>query len=417
VKIALVTHVRSRVGGTETYIEQLAGGLHAAGHDVALWCEHDGAPGRGFIELPAGAPSWSVESLGAHRALDGLAAWKPDVVFSHGVSTPDVEESILSLGPVAMFAHAYHGACISGTKSRLSPRRTPCDRPLGVPCLFHYLPRRCGGLNPLTMVNRYALETKRRDMLARYSAIFTASSHMRREYLKYDLVPERVHTVGLMLTQPESSAGSIAATPHERGAHDIAKAWRLLFVARLTALKGGKTLLDALVPLRRVFAGRIVLTIAGDGSERAALESRAAHLRSVLSDVEIHVTGWLGPAALQQTMQRTDLLVVPSIWPEPYGLVGPEAGRYGVPSAAFAVGGIPDWLRDGVNGHLAPADPPSAEGLAAAIHRCLADPAHHARLRAGALLQARELSPEQHIPRVVALLTHAATGNPAPKAA
>jgi glycosyltransferase involved in cell wall biosynthesis len=335
VKIALVTHVRSRVGGTETYIEQLAGGLHAEGHDVALWCEHDGAPGRGFIELPAGAPFWSVESLGARHALDGLAAWEPDVLFSHGVSTPDIEESILSLGPAAMFVHAYHGACISGTKSRLSPRRTPCDRPLGVPCLFHYLPRRCGGLNPMTMVNRYALETKRRDMLPRYSAILTASSHMRQEYLKYDLSPDKIHTVGLMLTQPKTNAGSAARTSQHGGTPDITKTWRLLFVARLTALKGGKTLLDALVPLRRLFAGRIVLTIAGDGPERPALESRAAHLRALLPDVEIDFSGWLGPAAMQERMQEADVLVVPSIWPEPYGLVGPEAGRHGVPSAAF----------------------------------------------------------------------------------
>ena len=50
--------------------------------------------------------------------------------------------------------------------------------------------------------------------------------------------------------------------------------------------------------------------------------------------------------------------MVPSIWPEPFGQVGPEAGLYGVPAAAFAVGGTPSWLTDGVNGRLAPGDPP-----------------------------------------------------------
>ena len=68
---------------------------------------------------------------------------------------------------------------------------------------------------------------------------------------------------------------------------------------------------------------------------------------------------------------RADLLVVPSLWPEPFGLVGLEAARHRLPVAAFAVGGIPDWLRPGVNGYLAPGDPPTPGGLADAIIACL----------------------------------------------
>jgi glycosyltransferase involved in cell wall biosynthesis len=81
--------------------------------------------------------------------------------------------------------------------------------------------------------------------------------------------------------------------------------------------------------------------------------------------------------------------VVPSVWPEPFGLVGPEAAAYGVPAAAYAVGGIPDWLQDGVNGHLAPGNPPMAAGLADAIVNCLGDPAHYEQLRRGALAAAQ----------------------------
>ena len=81
------------------------------------------------------------------------------------------------------------------------------------------------------------------------------------------------------------------------------------------------------------------------------------------------------PAAGPLLFQESDLLVVPSIWPEPFGQVGPEAGLYGVPVAAFAVGGTPSWLTDGVNGLLAAGDPPTAAGLAESIVGCLADPA------------------------------------------
>ncbi len=416
-RIALITHTRCRIGGTEAYIEQAAAGLKAAGHDVSMWHEHDGGRDDGLIELPAGAPSWSVESLGMDLALDRLREWRPDVLFSHSVSTPQVEESLLRVGPTVLFVHAYHGACISGSKSRLSPSRMPCDRPLGIPCLLHYLPRRCGGWNPVTMARRYGLETQRRDLLRSYAAIVTASAHMRNEFLKYDLPPERVVTVGLMIPQgaPSRSGPRPAETPlsPREVSGDLARKWRLLFIGRLTTLKGGAVLLRALPLLRESYRGRIVLTVAGEGPEREALEARALELQSGIADVEIRFTGWLDSERLGVEMGEADLLVVPSIWPEPFGLVGPEAGLHGVPAAAFAVGGIPEWLRDGMSGHLAPGNPPTARGLAHAIERSLSDPAHHARLCAGALGAARELSADRHIPRVVAVLERAVAGDSA----
>ena len=49
------------------------------------------------------------------------------------------------------------------------------------------------------------------------------------------------------------------------------------------------------------------------------------------------------------------MLVVPSRWPEPFGMVGIEAMARGRPVVAFANGGIPDWLDDGNTGFLVPA--------------------------------------------------------------
>jgi glycosyltransferase involved in cell wall biosynthesis len=268
------------------------------------------------------------------------------------------------------------------------------------------------------MVRQYALQTHRREMLAQYAAILTASRHMRAEYLKYDLPPERVHAVGLMIPQGGSAPRGLPPSVTAPSAEDVERsqlslAWRLLFVARLTALKGGAVLLRTLRYLRRAYDGRIVLTVAGEGPERDALETQAAKLRSTLPNVEIEFAGWLGSAALSAALRAADLLVVPSVWPEPFGLVGAEAGIHGVPAAAFAVGGIPEWLREGINGHLAPGHPPTPRGLAAAIVRSLNDPSHHASLRAGALARARELSADRHIPRVIAILEQAARGGEA----
>jgi glycosyltransferase involved in cell wall biosynthesis len=63
--------------------------------------------------------------------------------------------------------------------------------------------------------------------------------------------------------------------------------------------------------------------------------------------------------------------VFPSLWPEPYGLAGLEALAAGLPIAAFGSGAVGEWLRDGIDGALAPADPPSPAGLAQAIVKCV----------------------------------------------
>jgi glycosyltransferase involved in cell wall biosynthesis len=93
----------------------------------------------------------------------------------------------------------------------------------------------------------------------------------------------------------------------------------------------------------------------------------------------------------------SDLLVVPSLWPEPFGRIGPEAGTHGLPVAGFAVGGIPDWLEDGVNGYLARGDPPGVAALSDAIVKCLRDDSVHQKLRQGAVSLAARYSMRNHI--------------------
>lgn len=405
-RIAVASWSRRALGGAEGYLGIVIPELARAGHEVALWSELDQPADRERIALPEGAPEWCAAEMGTGPALEALRAWRPDVVFTHITTGPETEAALLATAPCVLFVHAYYGTCVSGQKTHKSPTPTPCGRPLGPGCLVHYYPHRCGGLSPLTMLRDYRRNVRRKQLLGAYRAVVANSRHMRDEYVANGSDPARTHVAPLPVEGPP--AGGDAPAPGSSLSPDGAA--RLLFLGRMDLLKGGRTLVEALPAVRAGLGRPVRAVFAGDGPDRAEWERRAADVAVRCEGVTAEFVGWKRGGELEALWARTDLLVVPSVWPEPFGMVGPEAGLRGVPAAAFAAGGIPDWLEDGANGRLAPADPPTAAGLAAAIVRCLRDPGEHARLREGALRLARRFSREAHLAALLPVLEEAARG-------
>ncbi len=381
-RIAIVHWSRRKVGGAETYLGGIIPELHRLGHELAFWHEIDQPTQREQIALPEGAPAWCVADLGAEQALAALRDWHPDLIYAHGLVEPELEAQTLEIAPAIFFAHAYYGACISEAKTFRSPTLTPCDRRFGWRCLLHYYPHRCGGLSPVAMLREFKRQSKRLQLLRRYRATLTFSEHMCREYSRYGLSASCVYP-------PVTRGGSAGYKPSPH--------WRLLFLGRLDFLKGGHIFLKALPQVSAYLNRPLRVTFAGDGPERKSLEREAANSQAKTKGLRTEFVGWVDNRQRELMFANCDLLVVPSLWPEPFGLVGPEAGLYGIPAAAFAVGGIPEWLIDGINGYLAPAKPPTAAGLAKAIIECLRCAESYASLRRGAKERAEQFSMERHL--------------------
>jgi glycosyltransferase involved in cell wall biosynthesis len=375
-RIAVLTRYVHDAGGVEAYLRGVLPALRRGGHDLAVWHEFAVPAGRSS-GLGADVPCHALDDV--DRSAGEIRDWRPDVLFLNGLSQPSTEMRLMAHTPTVTFLHGYHGTCVSGGKTWMFPSPTPCSRPLGPACLLHYYPRRCGGLDPAVMLDAYKQQRLRQQLLHRSAFVATFSEHMRREAIANGVEPGRA--VHLPAFDPggfrhgESSAAGATASSHQ---------WHLGFIGRMETPKGALVLLDAVAHLDASLRARLRVTFAGDGREKAALQRAAARI----PDVEFAFPGWIDACGRARLLSTLDLLVVPSIWPEPLGLIGIEAAAAGVPAVAFDVGGIGDWLEDDLTGRLVRGTAPSSAGLGRAIADALGCPE---RLRAWGT-QARERS-------------------------
>lgn len=407
-RIAVANFSSRRVGGAESYIEEVIAEFANSGHDVGLFVELDVPADRAAIRLPRGSPLWCVANQTLAGAVAAMRDWHPDVIFAHGLVDPRNEAATLSAAPSVFFAHGYYGTCISGAKTNSFPKIIPCTRTFGPKCLLHFYPRRCGGLSPVTALIEYRRQADRLKLLRRYRAILTDSTHMRDEYLRHGFDPNTVIRSSYLRDTSAVVDTTIESPNHVTNGNASGGPARLLFLGRMDALKGGLILLDSLPIVAAALDRPIELTFGGDGRCRDSWTRRAQAISAMHTRVKIVFEGWLGQERIAELQAASDLLVMPSLWPEPFGRVGLESGMRGLPVAAFAVGGIPDWLHDGVNGYMAFGDPATPDGLAQAIVKCLRTPADHARLRRGAIAVAARFNLHNHMAQLYDLFDQVA---------
>jgi glycosyltransferase involved in cell wall biosynthesis len=383
-------------GGVQNYLDAVAAGLASRGHALAI-VHRDATPAPFAAAATRGLPQFSVPVDGIEPTLDRIARWAPDLCFSHNMNVLDIDRALIARWPVVKFMHGYLGTCIGGLKRHGFPMPQPCDRRFGVACLALYAPRHCGELKPGAFVRHYRWAREQHGLLPRYRTIVVASEHMKREFVRNGVPPSQIHVNPLFPTHNFVGSGfsrtmvRLKADPTE----DC-----VAFVGRMTALKGGDLLVDAIAQASARLGRAIRLLLIGDGPQRAVWEQRASERR-----VPVTAFGWLNGDERWAALRQATLLALPSTWPEPFGLVGLEAAALGVPAVAFDVGGVREWLRPGINGYLAPGNPPRAAGLADALVRALGDEDELRAMGSRAVGVAREMSLDRHLDRLDAIFS------------
>ncbi len=117
----------------------------------------------------------------------------------------------------------------------------------------------------------------------------------------------------------------------------------ILYVGQLSKHKGLQILIKAFKQVQRV---DLHLNICGRGKDEEEFKNLAYR------DNRIKFHGFLSKEKLYYLYSRANVLIVPSLWYEPSGLVMYEAFVHGTPVIGSRIGGISELIHDGENGFL-----------------------------------------------------------------
>jgi glycosyltransferase involved in cell wall biosynthesis len=380
------------VGGVEVLVSSVSRELVRRGHHVAVATL--AAPGLPSTEDDAGVRvhrvRTSVQRIGPlfknetrpwapptpdPQAVAGLrrvvAGERPDVVHGHDW----LARSYLPLKrrgarPFVMSLHYFTLSC---PKKNLMFQGAPCSGPALTKCLG------CAGRHygvvkgAAVTLGQWAFsraEAALVDLFLPVSEATAVGNGLSDAGLPFEVVPNFVRVA----PDPEPYADALRDLPSEPF---------LLFVGDVRPDKGADVLLEAYAQLH-------------DPPPLVLVGKVWPESPTTVPPGVILLRDWPNAAA-REAMRSCLALVVPSVWPEPFGIVVLEALAAGRPVVGSRIGGIPEIVRDEREGLLvAPGD---ARALSAALDRLIQDDARREAMAAAASMRARDFTSDAVLPR------------------
>ncbi len=346
-------------GGAEITLWTLIRGLQEFGHECVLlstaaghgldWTDQDGVkvwragirnvywPGRRYEAPGPMRLLWhAIDSYNPFMQeflQQVLAAESPDIVSCHnlpGWSSAAWGTIRRSGVPIVQVLHDQYALCPKSAMFRNG----------------HVCKTRCASCRVLRLPHARLSE--------QVSAVVGVSSYVLERHLSYgcfNSVPIRE-----VIHNARNPAGlGIDMVLNERDG------LRIGYIGRLDATKGIELLITAFNQLDDVDAE---LWIAGTG--------KTAYETALRDAAGGHKIRFLGRVSQGDFYSKVDIVVVPSLWDEPLGMVVAEALAFGKPVIGSRRGGIPEMIVDGENGFLIEPERPTE--LVSALRRLLDNP-------------------------------------------
>jgi glycosyltransferase involved in cell wall biosynthesis len=325
-------------GGAEANILLTAGELRRRGHMIGIL--H--GPGTGKGEEQWREMFSHTFALTKKASLDSVqsALWEfePDVIYAHKMPVLEVMETLLASGvPVVRMVHDHDLYCMRSYKYHFLTRHI-CRRAASAYCIFGcaaFLARNREGRWPFKWVS-YFSKRKEIRLNQKCHRLIAATKYMRDELVRNGFDPARIEVLAPV---PQPCDQSIRSNFSDRNL--------LLFAGQIIRGKGVDVLLESLARVTVPFE----CIILGDGSHRRYCEELC---RQLGLESRVHFKGFVPQSEIKDYYRECTAVVLSSVWPEPFGAIGLEGMRYGLPVVAFDAGGIKEWLIDGHNGYLIP---------------------------------------------------------------
>ena len=374
-KILFVNEKCGYFGGVEQNIADTVEGFNSRGHNCYLAygeiSERDLEPYKSLFEK-----TFLCQEIGATtqdaatQALEAiLGRVSPDVIYLHKIPELKPCMHLLPGNRTVRMVHDHDLCCPRRHKYFMTNGRV-CHHKLDWRCWFDgaFIARDPSSGSGFAYVS---IGHKLKEMRRNYhlDALLVGSRFMRDELLQNGFPEEKVHVLPPVIRMENKTPSSVPDDPH------------ILYVGQLIRGKGVDLLLQAFKGLPCDFRA----TIVGTGNAESKLKALCNELGL---DNRVKFSGWVRNEDLGHFYSKAKVVVVPSRWPEPFGMIGLEAMHHGRPVVAFDVGGIPDWLDHMVTGLLVPEQDEGAFGKA--LQKILGESRLAARLGQNGLRRVRD---------------------------
>lgn len=374
--------------GPGIYLYDLFENLIARGHQIAL------AYGRKVGDyFPRGLTTYFIPGLyeerygtaGARRALlRAIETFRPEVASAQCLDILWFAEDVSRYCPLVWNLLTHAITCPNWT--RLYGRDLSiCTVDFGPHCAWHNFADRCGSPNPKALAENMLRVAAARACLRHVDALQALTPYMRETIERAGVPKEKIFDIPVYAPFFDEKR---TYTPPSRPL--------ILYVGRLHPTKGPHLLLDACQKLKADFE----LAIVGGGPMAEELEDRVEAMglkdrcRFYITNIESQNAraGKTRTLITREEMSRlyldAALVVFPSVWAEPSGIVRLEAMAHGRPLIGFDSGGTAHCIVDGVTGFVVPRL--DVDLLAARIEAILRDPALGERMGRAALEYVKE---------------------------
>lgn len=335
-----ILHIHCRYdtyGGGEHYLYRICKAQEESGHTVIVMIPQEG--GNNHIQdrkVYNVEPSYGLRSgkRTSKSITQVIVNENPDIVHVHqtaSVMSPLIVRGISRMKPTVKTVHDVTLICFHAGKEEIKVYKNDfCTYPMGIGCVL----RGCYSIGKEGF-QKMVLSLWEREVTKGLDKILVSSTYMSDQLEKNGFRKERIEVIPLY-----TEKGKEYKTEHTENDRMI------LFVGRLDSVKGVIQFIEALHIMQDKEWQAVIV---GDGR---LFEKAQDSVGKIGLNGRVTLTGSLPADALDEHYRKACMVVMPSMIPESFGLVGIEAMAFGKPVVAFDSGGISEWLVNGETGFL-----------------------------------------------------------------